>query len=617
MFEQDEIDLWDGEMIEDPRGIDDYFADRWTAGRGYGNSAPLDAQRMILAERTVKSFIDTFTTAGEQYVVTFGEGKATYSNREARQVRITSDPLYDTGLSDEEAARVLVGFACHEASHSRYGAEHEQRARRTFGKDARSAHTLSNLLDDAYIERAFQREYPGWTGVFAAATKWAAQENPSTVPSESPLLRGVQAVRYSESFDWTGNEDELSWWTNWARTFAVQSADKHVEGVRVALEHIVEQAQPDQPNKPQPEQGNGDRDDSGGVVEDSDQPQPGEGGADEPEDKDGEQAEEPGDAKRKSPREIAEEADKASSDEDITEALRQSEMTTSGNDPSLDGEARGERDEAANDAMQELSVLEQATHGDLVEHRRARSLPQIKRTFDLQTSGSAAAAIRNAFARSRGGHTEITKGTTRGRCDNGSLYRIAAGDPRLFHRRSSPSPDNWLVWVLIDWSGSMGGNVAQTLSAARALAAASRSVGQMRLAVKLWTSPQNSSMASAGVTDLWETGDSLDRLNDAARVNMGATPDATVMGWARKAILREARGSERTMIVFLSDGEGQHSLGDEVAEARKAGTEVISMALDRLSRQTEIYGEDRAIPYTGSITKAAGPLARMLTRVMR
>jgi Mg-chelatase subunit ChlD len=272
--------------------------------------------------------------------------------------------------------------------------------------------------------------------------------------------------------------------------------------------------------------------------------------------------------------------------------------------------------------MAEAQTLEATgdEYGSMVEHVTARSLPKkkvLRHALKIDGSGAAAAAIRNAFARGRGGHTETTKGTTRGRCDNGSLYRIAAGDNRLFHRRSSPSPDNWLVWVMVDWSGSMSHRCNETLSTARALASASRSVPTMRMAIKTWTGPQSSRIANAGVVDLWETGQSVEALQDAERIEMGGTPDATAMAWAARAIRREARGSERTMIVFLSDGEGMSNLGDVVEAARKAGTEVVSVALDNLSTQQAVYGERRAVPWTGSITRSAGPLARMLVQVMK
>ena len=619
-YTDDEIDLWGtyrDDADDDTWGNRDWYGNwsRWNTG----TTGSVSPERLQAAHRTLKSFVDTFARAGETYRVEFGEGGIAGTNFTDKVVRITSDPLYDQSLSDAEAAQVLVGLACHEAAHSRYGEEYRSAVRAEFG-NASSAAVLSNLLGDVSDERSFTAEYPGFGGVFSPALRWTGKKAAELGQPTDPINTGIRAVRYADSVDWTGNEAELAWWNNWAAEYGQPGspASLHIEGIRTALEHVAEQ----QP--PQQQQGDGDGTGNDGQQADGTgqqargqqqggQPGKGKGG-------------QPG--KGKSSSDLAKAADDAMTEEQQQQAEQTSDLGSAGK-AGTEPASSSANDAAANTGMSDVVTLENvdaglspehelATYGTgLVEHLKASALGSLGYRRSGESSGAASSAIRNAFMRDRGGHTEITKGTKRGRCDNGSLYRIAQGDNRLFHRRSAPSPDNWVVWVMVDWSSSMSQRRPATISAARALAAASRSVGTMRMAVKTWTSGQESKYADASVVDVWETGQSIERLEDAYRGQMGGTPDHLAMAWAVKNLRRELRGSERGMIVFLSDGEGfKEVLKVAVETGRKAGLEIVSVALASLDTQEEVYGADRMIPYRGSITEAAGPLARMLTRVM-
>jgi hypothetical protein len=575
---------------------------KWRSETGYAvRRTNLDIDRVAIGAKMIKSFVDTFSRPGERYTVTFNNSKSAQSSRDSKQVQISAGPLYDNDLSHDEAGRVLMGLACHEAGHSRYGADHEAAVRRIFGT-ASTPHALSNLLDDIYLEASFIAEYPGFAGIFAPVVAWVGKQHETTNPRGTELLVGVRATRYHDKYDWAGMEESRDWWTNWAATYAVQSTPKHVEGIRVALERIVDEAAQDAP-KGETQTGESTQGD----------PTPkGETQTGESTQGESVESESAGEAPANDV-DLAAAADATMDSHDQVIALQQSEVSDAANVGTSNA-----RSQEAQNVLDDVRTGE-IVDGNLVQRINIRQAKSSGRKVTARPTGAAAAAIRMAFMRGRGGHTDITKGTKRGRCDNSSLWRVANNDPRMFHRRSAPSPRSWLVWIMVDWSSSMSGEEEEIMSVARAFAAAARTESSMRLAIKLWTSPQPGSYASAGIVDVWQTGDSMTRLDEVNRAAMGGTPDALTMKWARRAIAREVRGDESPMIVMVSDGAGfVAQLTKEVAQARKDGIEVLSVAAGSVNPQTQetVYGPKEYVAWAGSITKTAGNLARLLVRKM-
>ena len=591
---------------------------KWREETGYAvRGTSLDVDRVAIGSKMIKSFVDTFSRPGERYSVTFTNSKSAQSSRDAKMVQISAGPLYDDDLSHDEAGRVLMGLACHEAGHSRYGADHEAAVRRIFGV-ASTPHALSNLLDDIYLEASFVAEYPGFAGIFAPVEAWVGKQHETTNPRGSELLVGVRATRYHDKYDWTGMEESRDWWVNWAKTYAVKSTTQHVEGIRVALQRIVDEAETNDAEAPKGESKGGE---AQGEPQRGDDTQPGESQQGERGTQgEGVESESAGEAPA-SDVDLAEAADATMTSADKVVALELSEVSDAANHGTSNA-----RSQEAQNILDDVRTGE-IVDGQLIQRINVRQANSSGRKVYARPTGAAAAAIRMAFMRGRGGHTDITKGTKRGRCDNSSLWRVANNDPRMFHRRSAPSPRSWLVWIMIDWSSSMNGSQEEIMAVARAFAAAARTESSMRLAVKLWTTPQPGSYthagigsyAHAGIVDVWQTGESMTRLDEVNRVAMGGTPDATTMKWARRAIAREVRGDESPMIVMVSDGAGfVTQLQKEVAQARKDGIEVISVAAGFVNPQTQetVYGPKQYVPWLGSITKTASVLARLLVRTM-
>ena len=112
-------------------------------------------------------------------------------------------------------------------------------------------------------------------------------------------------------------------------------------------------------------------------------------------------------------------------------------------------------------------------------------------------------------------------------------------------------------------------------------------------------------------------------------------PDAPVLSWAAKEIRKQCRPDETPVIIMASDGagslqgeaywRGQSQVSsyvetpgpDRVAQARKAGIKVLSVAIGGLDpvAQQMVYGQGNFLAWRGSIQAMAKPLGDLLARI--
>lgn len=272
-------------------------------------------------------------------------------------------------------------------------------------------------------------------------------------------------------------------------------------------------------------------------------------------------------------------------------------------------------------------VQDAGKRGKVAVYRSTRGLTNKRNAqgVALEPSNAAAAVIRNAILRSRTGHTEIELHQARGRLDSKGLWRIAERDPNLFKRRHAPSPAEYLIWVMVDVSGSMSGYpVAQLAQVARALAEATSGTPNVRMAIWAWSDPflasqRYHSAARAGVCKVWETGMATSEVQKMTELSQGGTPDSTVLAWAWRNILNEKRGDELPVIIFGSDGQGDVSgMKDEVLSARKHQVLVRSLAIGgylRPAYQEAVFGRGNFTPWAGSVFNTARPLANVVAQL--
>lgn len=295
----------------------------------------------------------------------------------------------------------------------------------------------------------------------------------------------------------------------------------------------------------------------------------------------------------------------------------------------------------AEKALREQEEIDKTEYGSVAVYRSTKGLLQTTKQLasgygyyvEPTASSHAAAAIRNAILRSRTGTSAIERYQKRGKLDGKSLVKVSMGDARLFKRSIAPDPGKYLIRVTVDVSGSMMGQpIADAAAVARALADASMGTPSVRLEVWAWSNPfakehqyytrgggYNNSRPDAGIVKVWSRQMPTSSVFDMTKLPMGGTPDATILEWSWRNILKDTRSGEQPVLLMCSDGMGDYRLPDVITRARKHGVDVKSVALGQYmteDEQLERYGKGNYVPWAGSIEATARPLADMILRMV-
>lgn len=561
-------DWWSRRDADDDRDgwLDDFDFDDWGSARDdvgslwgrYAVAPRDDVAKVVESLRVVQGFVDTFATGDRPYRVTFDESVGTAGTDFInRQVVISHKPLFDPTITTDEANTVLTAMACHEASHVRYGLKTAQAARKI--KDPLAA-MVSNILDDVRIERRFVRDYPGYSAIFAPAIAYVARSSDTVDTSamnQKQLM--IAGVRYSDHVVWNDQTDaERQWWASWAERWTrTDDVKDHVAGVQEGLDHLTD------PREEPTEVGAVDGQVDGLPTCYAD-------GIGQAADADGQTA--------------------PYTSEEAQRLVENDKARVS-----IDGSGYNDGE------------VYWAPGGVI---RRKPEPPKAVR--------GASSAIRAAFARSRTGHFATDRGKRSGHLDSTSLSRIARDDYRIFSKRTAPSEGRYLVWLMVDCSGSMGGQPVEDATAvASSLAAASRHLPNVELDIWGWTSGWKG-IGAWGAVRVWHTGDPLVNVGYLPVVRRGGTPDKEVVTWAAKAIRKSARRDQQPVLIIASDGAGS-MYGDPsvVDEARRRGVRVVSVALGGALEEYQemVYGPHGYVPWAGSIAATAKPLGELVARV--
>jgi hypothetical protein len=284
----------------------------------------------------------------------------------------------------------------------------------------------------------------------------------------------------------------------------------------------------------------------------------------------------------------------------------------------VNGRELGRLVRTADEVVEQAAQLEDSD--DEIKVDVCKSLNGVVNGLKAEPSMMAMRYIRNALLTSRTGQDAAESHHKQGRLDGRGLVRIGFGDPRVFEQRTAQSTGRYLIWVLIDCSGSMRSSMSATAQVGHSLAAASQAVPSMRMAVWGWSNPFRSSQgASSGVVKAWETGEDPAQILKMPGLTLGGTPDTYTLNWARKAILKAKRGSEQPVIIMVSDGDGYGDMTEAVDKARKAGVIVRSVSfgsgLGQTSQEAR-YGKGNYTTWQGSIMATARPLAAMIAKLV-
>jgi hypothetical protein len=672
----DSKDFWRPKKRADSKYLDDMWASSSFRSAGawdgeVGDNTLAGKENILIAHRMVESFINAFARDEGRYLVTFDPNVGTAgTDMRTRRVTITPAPILDPDITPEHAGRILTGLGVHEICHPRYGKGTFEAVRKAF-PFSESAWRIGDLLDDVRIERRYVDDYPGYSGVFDPTLEYIAsgyvKKNGGkklVIDPKDHLNIMSGAIRYSDAIDWSDRRvaRERDWWNSWCEKWAREdSPRRHVEAVREALQFIVAQDQKlevevkgagsgegsGKGEKTLGDGGDQQADDGAGGTPDKADSKPDEsdgndglsksGAEDGNNDVGGGAGEEKGEEKIDA--EAIEQAVEALTDEQLSAAADKiagsaplaDKLPTCAGERAVENAAvsagvdpqdiSDEKQEAQN-AVVEAEYYEEAGNGLKVDV--ARSLRDISlagrgnyRKY-FQPSPQASRSIRDAILQSRTGHTNVSRFQKRGRIDQKGLHRVASHDYRLFDRKHAESPGKYLIWILLDRSSSMDGSESiQQAQVAEAIASATQHVKTVRAAVWAW-SHSFRGRGIPGVAKAWETGQKTDDIKKTIDLPSGGTPDATIMGWAYRAIKREVRGSEQPVIFLCSDGFGSSRMTETVAEARRAGVRVVSVAFGSLDEETQKqrFGPDGYIKWEGSIAKTARPLAKMIAKMV-
>lgn len=589
-----------------------------------------NAAKLAAALRLVQGFVDTFATGDKPYRVSFDESVGTAgTDFVGRTIAISHKPLFDPTLTQDEAHTVMTAMAAHEASHVRYGRSTARAVATAFPGDA-LADRLSNILDDYRIERRYARDFPGYEGIFAPALAYVAKSSlGENVPNGSTFRGGNLAVagtRYPQFIDWTGVEGERDWWSAWATTFSANDTPKlHVEGVGAALDHlkdIAKQDRKERERKQAAKQGDPTGEGEGVPSKKSGASQSDGQSASQSESQSESQDESQSDGQSESQSESQSASQSESQDEITDEGPTLAQCWSDG----VGNAAHGQTDRLGSGQAQDLANQgEHLTSPDANGQRGLvywgpRGLHLSRRGLD---SPIGAAAIKAAFLRARTGHFARERYQRAGRVDNCSLTRVVGSDQRIFAKRHAPSEQRYRVWLLVDCSGSMSGRpIDEAASVAQALVASTRSVPTVSLDVWGWTSGGNGTSGGVGAFQavrVWTEGRDLADIGFLKSFGGGSTPDKETVQWAAKAIVAQSRSDEKPLIIIASDGQGSLR-GDDgkatIAAIRKSGVAVVSVAIGRVRDDhfTNIYGQHGFVPFRGSISAMARPLAQVIAR---
>lgn len=264
-------------------------------------------------------------------------------------------------------------------------------------------------------------------------------------------------------------------------------------------------------------------------------------------------------------------------------------------------------------------------HGRAMPPSMRKHMPLVPPMFDAPAlvNTTAVAAIRKAFMLARTSKRNWQTHRRYGSLDTRAMTRAARCDQDVFRFKSGQSTTMMRVAVVLDASGSMGGQdaaitipgsgdkvtVDRRTAAAMFGATIAQALGSVpTIMLDVWQHA-----ASHGHVVLkwrWHRGTPLGVFNEAAQRHIGAGGNAD--GHALMAIAqrmkRELKRDERGLILMVSDGlpsdyapggtsNAGQALIDAVREARAMGIDVIAVAIDG-SDQSNYYG-DGMIPFDG------------------
>jgi hypothetical protein len=575
---------WKSKLSETSKSKGSYLGSWWQGDYGKGwSSFGKDNMRLALALRAVQATMRIIDDHIPPLTVGWASNYISSSDLQNNRIIINPRPILEVAskkLDEGEAIDIATAFMMHEASHSK----HTRAVAPSLYKPNKLeppaiAAYLANILEDVRIERLTSEEFPGFAGYFLKGRSYLwdsdckdhlpAAYGVGATPKEalgSALNAAVSIVKWPEHNDLLVDPSfapEIEWWTKWSDDYQRDTVNLRESVIR-GLDHI---------------------------------------------------------------RHLLPPADGEGEGEGEEMGAWGSCLKTPSGDPEQDAKSLAEQLGLISSCMSEVS--DPSENGNFIDSSSADSIEKlvedelrdVKIRIPDQTGRRPSIHVRHPRFDGKRGVNKLKGMAARlraalqfrpelphyserilksGTIDEAEIWRFGADDYRIFERQVIETYPNVHVGLLVDISGSMSGvanrndwGAGSKLRVAEDLAALFIEALRTMEGVtpRVWAHTGDTDLGGASeVFEIWQPGESLDRLKLITSIQHGNNYDGYAIGYVVDQLLAVGQSADNRLLIVLSDGYPAGSgYGGYTAEnhvrtvtddAEKRGVYVIQIAID-------------------------------------
>lgn len=646
---------WDWGWKKDESGYSSggYLRDMWSSW-GYSSASSDLTRRLAIALGAVNTTVQAIRTRPGRYRVRLAAGDdqnapTSFTSFDEDLVVVSPVPLKDASLDEQRAIEIETGWALHEAGHTEYTEDVYKEILKPYVlRPAAVAGMFCNILEDVRIERLVGDSFPGFAPYFGWSLEYLWKITGKDEKGD-PIERDgrwtgqdlnqklnwiIRTVRWPDEFKPIIEKAakggiggikadnavlaEFGWWRAWLEAYdtgKVGMRQSIIEGLaRLAEDPKTEQQMKDQQKNEElaESQANGGLGSLGGLS---------------------------GDQAREMIRRLI---DALSQGGKVPILAPCPSPQGGGNAPAHDG--------AAQDAKKGVLTPQQAAEIEkLIAEELEIDIPPpryrdswsgfVPKTIvrKPQEDGKSKAVwqaankidplllrLRGAFVFRPSAPEYSNRLLKTGQIDDEELWRFGVGDYRVFEQRVIESKPDTDISILIDQSGSMGGQkLMLAMRLCRLMQAILRTTHGTTLRVRSHTNGVDGEDTS--MFRIWEQGDPESRLGLPQAMPHGANNDGWALGWCIDELLRIGKPDNQKVLFILSDGipAGRDYSGvpamDHVRRVtewgEKNGVTTVQIAVGifseedqaRMYRNYLIYEDDASLP---------GKLVKIMSKIL-
>jgi hypothetical protein len=537
---------WKGKFDEwKPKKISNFWSDWGYDSKSYSGTDSELVKKLAIALKAVSSTVAVINDTGAKFRVKFasedtGESPSSYTDFTGKEIVVSPQALLDTSIDSDLGIEITTGWALHEGSHVKYSTSVFDDLKKPSALEPASVgHLLWNLLEDIRIESLTAAQFPGFAEFFTTHNKYLWNLADPHKPKEwGPELQQklgsvILMTKWPNEYEPTAMADprlaeEFPWWQTWWKAYLDGSKDMRKSLIE-ALDHLNE----------------------------------------DPETK--KQMQERADEEKK-----AGDAQKMNKEqfEKFLEQLKEmfkgglEPCPSPGQQPDPTGKAKSKMELTDEQATELENLLEQQYQTHEAEYKMKEGnhevAPEIESTRPVEdayskamykTPGGMVERMRSAFFFRKKATTEAERLLKSGMVDEEELWRVGAGDTRVFERETTPEETYTSVTMLVDASGSMyGGGLDRAQALATTMMACLRTQRGVRVRVRAHSTGYTTGGASCKIYRIWEPGDPDTRLGLLNTIDHGSNFDGFAIDWCAQELAQTSLPNESMLLIVLSDG---------------------------------------------------------------